>query len=192
MRRSWNMQIKAANSCSRPFMAVSFSRNSFNLDLHRLMPIELPFRPSRRNNSALRDPAPPAWSDAQRRTIFALSTPPGKAAVAVVRISGPDALQVWKSSVQTRGHNGHVVPEPLKMKRCHIVDPNNGEILDDGLAVFFKGVPGISFQRITKLTLLSPVRSKVVHNRRCARAAHPFWTCNRVVCPCDALPPSIL
>ena len=82
-------------------------------------------------------------SDAQRRTIYALSTPPGKAGVAVVRISGPDALRVWRAMVKTRGEGKGKArerdPEPWKMHRCSVVHPESGEALDDGLAVFFKG-----------------------------------------------------
>ena len=39
-------------------------------------------------------------SDAQRRTIYALSTPPGRSGVAVIRVSGPDALGVWQRMVR--------------------------------------------------------------------------------------------
>jgi hypothetical protein len=77
----------------------------------------------------------PVLSDAQRPTIYALSTPPGKAGVAVIRVSGPAALDVWSQLVKCRKR----LPEPWKMDRCQIVQPETGEILDDGLAVFFKG-----------------------------------------------------
>jgi tRNA modification GTPase len=77
-------------------------------------------------------------TDAQRETIFALSTPRGKAGVAVIRISGPDALSAWKSLVKRRLDH-FVSPEPWKMQRCKIIHPENGEALDDGLAVYFKG-----------------------------------------------------
>lgn len=84
-------------------------------------------------------------SDAQRRTIYALSTPPGKAGVAVIRVSGPDALEVWRGLVKTRGEGKGKAkagePEPWKMHRCEVVHPGSGEVLDDGLAVFFKGEP---------------------------------------------------
>lgn len=83
-------------------------------------------------------------SDAQRRTIYALSTPPGKAGVGVIRISGPDALEAWRGmvrtrSVETKGKARECEPEPWKLHRCRIVHPHSGELLDDGLAVFFKG-----------------------------------------------------
>lgn len=88
----------------------------------------------------------PVLSDAQRRTIYALSTPPGKAGVAVIRVSGPDALDVWRgmvkpysTSIKHKARNVREDPEPWKMERCRITHPRTEEILDDGLAVFFKG-----------------------------------------------------
>ena len=85
-------------------------------------------------------------SDAQRRTIFALSTPPGKAGIAVIRVSGPDVLGVWQKLVHTpssdsrKGKARATEPDPWKMHRCRVVHPQSRETLDDGLAVFFKGV----------------------------------------------------
>lgn len=85
-------------------------------------------------------------SDAQRRTIYALSTPPGKAGVAVIRVSGPNALDVWQgvvdatSLISRKGKAQATEPEPWKMHRCKIIHPQSREVLDDGLAVFFKGM----------------------------------------------------
>ena len=81
-----------------------------------------------------------ALSDAQRRTIYALSTPPGKAGVAVVRISGPDVLEVWQKMIKpySSPKNKKNHPEPWKLERCRITDPWTNESLDDGLVVFFK------------------------------------------------------
>ncbi|KAF5388251.1 hypothetical protein D9615_000021 [Tricholomella constricta] len=94
-------------------------------------------------------------SDAQRRTIYALSTPPGIAGVAVVRISGPDALLVWKSMVRTYKAN-ETLPEPWKMERCRIVQPNNdAEQLDDGLAVYFRGPRSFTTEDVVELHLHS-------------------------------------
>lgn len=76
-------------------------------------------------------------SDAQRRTIYALSTPPGKAGIAVIRISGPDALDVWQRV--TRRNKSGAVPTPWMFQRRHVVDPETEERLDDSLTVFFKG-----------------------------------------------------
>lgn len=82
----------------------------------------------------------------EKKTVYALSTPPGRAGVAVIRISGPNALDVYHSMVNTSS-NAHpeckrrsVVPKPWHLQRCSILDAESRETLDDGLAVFFKGI----------------------------------------------------
>lgn len=109
-------------------------------------------------------------SDAQRRTIFALSTPPGKAGVAIIRVSGPDALNVWNSVVRpvrgkrqantehkTTSTNAtkNTIPTPWKMERCEIVKPGSGELIDDGLAVFFKGPRSFTTEDVVELHIHS-------------------------------------
>ncbi|KAJ4000575.1 hypothetical protein F5050DRAFT_1562760 [Lentinula boryana] len=91
-------------------------------------------------------------SDAQRKTIYALSTPMGKAGVAVIRISGPDALKVWNSVVQTTSKRP---PEPWKLQRCKIVHPGRQEVLDDGLAVFFKSPKSFTTEDVLELHIHS-------------------------------------
>ncbi len=106
-------------------------------------------------------------SDAQRKTIYALSTAPAKSGVAVIRVSGTDALHVWRRMVRTtrathvdedqddkctrgsdreHGRNNETRPQQLppeawKLQRCHVIDPQTSELLDDALAVFFRGAP---------------------------------------------------
>lgn len=75
-------------------------------------------------------------SESQKKTIYALSTPKGKGGVGVIRISGPQSLDAWRSVVKS----GRQDPEPWKMNRCKIVHPlRKDDVLDDGMAVFFKG-----------------------------------------------------
>jgi len=105
-------------------------------------------------------------SDAQRTTIYALSTAPAKSGVAIIRVSGPDALHVWQGMVRStrtahtnqneharthepnrdrvRNHeirSQQLLPETWKLQRCHVVDPQTSELLDDALAVYFRGAP---------------------------------------------------
>ncbi|KAI0751256.1 tRNA modification GTPase TrmE [Daedaleopsis nitida] len=95
------------------------------------------------------------YSDAQRRTIYALSTPPGKAGVAVIRISGPEAMDVCRGMVKPqgsgKGKGREYDPEPWKMHRCSVVHPRTEEILDDGLAVFFKGPKSFTAEDVLEL-----------------------------------------
>ena len=79
-------------------------------------------------------------TNAQRQTIYALSTPPGKGGVAIVRVSGPDALTVWKRMVRSHHPTKPICdPTPWRMQRCRIVNPENESLIDDGLGVYFKG-----------------------------------------------------
>ena len=79
-------------------------------------------------------------TNAQRQTIYALSTPPGKGGVAIFRVSGPDALTVWKRMVRFHHPTKPICdPTPWRVRRCRIVNPENESLIDDGLAVYFKG-----------------------------------------------------
>jgi tRNA modification GTPase len=94
-------------------------------------------------------------SDGQKQTIYALSTPPGKGGVAVIRVSGPEALEVWRRMV--RPLRTKPQPAPWKLERCKIVDPEEpNEVLDDGLSVFFQGRPRIFSMGRTRLSSYPP------------------------------------
>ncbi|KZT12620.1 tRNA modification GTPase TrmE [Laetiporus sulphureus 93-53] len=104
-------------------------------------------------------------------TIYALSTPPGRAGVAVIRISGPDVLKVWKGMVRTtaggakKGKQREQEPESWKMHRCRVVDPISGNLLDDGLVVFFKAPKSFTTENVLELHIHSgrAVISSVLH-----------------------------
>lgn len=85
-------------------------------------------------------------SPSQNETIYALSTPPGKGGVAVVRVSGPEAEAVWRRVVRpvssTKQTLSKRMPRSRLMHRCCVVEidtDGSEETLDDGLAVFFQG-----------------------------------------------------
>lgn len=99
-------------------------------------------------------------SDTQRSTIYALSTPPGKAGVAVIRISGPDALNIWRAMVchgssASKGKRSTREPIPWKMYKCGIVHPASGDSLDDGLAVYFKAPRSFTTEDVVELHIHS-------------------------------------
>ena len=81
----------------------------------------------------------------EKKTIYALSTPPGRGGIGVIRVSGPDALNVYSqmvrvgTGVSVKGKQKEVVPEPWRMRRCSIVHPESQDVLDEGMAVFFQG-----------------------------------------------------
>lgn len=86
----------------------------------------------------------PAPSDAQRHTIYALSTPPGKGGIAVVRVSGPHAVQVYQSITRSTAHSSprfkpKRVPRSWAAEYREIVDPITDDKLDDAVVLFFQG-----------------------------------------------------
>lgn len=70
-------------------------------------------------------------------TIAALSTPPGRGAVCVVRISGPAALDALKRICRPVGKRW-IADAPRVAVRATIVDGEDGPV-DDGLVLFFPG-----------------------------------------------------
>ncbi len=76
--------------------------------------------------------SPEAGSD----TVCAISTPPGRGGIGIIRVSGPDAEKLLMRIFRP------VRKGPLEDHRLtygHIVDPVSGAVVDEVLAVFMKG-----------------------------------------------------
>ena len=67
-----------------------------------------------------------------RRTIFALASGLGKAAIAVIRVSGPDAAQAIEALAGQ-------LPHPRQASFRKIIDPCDRKIIDSGLVLWFPG-----------------------------------------------------
>lgn len=65
-------------------------------------------------------------------TIFALGTGAGRAAIAIIRISGPGAGEAVKALAGK-------LPPPRQASFAILRDPKTGEMLDRGIALFFPG-----------------------------------------------------
>jgi tRNA modification GTPase len=63
-------------------------------------------------------------------TIFACATAPGWAGIAVIRISGPRAPEVLQAL-------GIRTPPPRRLSRARFRDPENQDLIDDGLVALF-------------------------------------------------------
>jgi len=74
-------------------------------------------------------------SSASTDTVFALSTAPGRSALAVIRVTGPKAL----SAVQAFCPSLNSLPTPRSATLRTIRDPRTGEELDQGLVLTFQG-----------------------------------------------------
>ena len=65
-------------------------------------------------------------------SIVALSTPPGRSGIGVIRISGPQSLPILERLAGKQSY------EPNKLTLRKLVDPSSSEILDEALVCFFK------------------------------------------------------
>ncbi|MBP2293883.1 tRNA uridine-5-carboxymethylaminomethyl(34) synthesis GTPase MnmE [Azospirillum rugosum] len=80
-------------------------------------------------------------------TIFALATAPGRAGVAVVRVSGPasgDALAALTAKA---------LPRPREATLVKLRDPTSGEVLDDALVLYFIAPRSFTGEDVVELHL---------------------------------------
>ncbi|HEV2550431.1 MAG TPA: tRNA uridine-5-carboxymethylaminomethyl(34) synthesis GTPase MnmE [Stellaceae bacterium] len=77
-------------------------------------------------------------------TIFALASAPGRAGVAVMRLSGPAA---GTALAQLAG----ALPSPRRAARRRFADPRTGEAIDDGLALFFPAPNSFTGEDVAEL-----------------------------------------
>jgi tRNA modification GTPase len=77
-------------------------------------------------------------------TIFAPATAAGRAAIAILRISGPDCARAV-SRVAGK------LPQPRVATRRHFIDPATGEQLDEGLVLWFPGPHSATGEDVAEL-----------------------------------------
>ena len=85
-------------------------------------------------------------SDNSQDTIFALSSGPPPAAIAVVRVSGPGARFALETMLGR-------VPEPRRAVLARVRDPQSGEVIDAGLALWFPGPQSETGEDVAELQL---------------------------------------
>ncbi|HZS83121.1 MAG TPA: tRNA uridine-5-carboxymethylaminomethyl(34) synthesis GTPase MnmE [Stellaceae bacterium] len=79
-------------------------------------------------------------------TIFAPATAPGRAALAIIRVSGPAAGEALRALAGS-------VPPPRRARRARFRDPRTGEPIDDGLALFFPAPASATGEDVAELHL---------------------------------------
>ena len=79
-------------------------------------------------------------------TIFALASAPGRAGVAVVRVSGPGAVAALRDMTGKAPVHRHVAHARFR-------DPQNGEIIDDGIALYFTAPNSFTGEDVVELQL---------------------------------------
>jgi len=77
-------------------------------------------------------------------TIFALASAPGRAGIAVIRISGDKAEKAL-------GRLGCTTPKPRTATRAKLNDPTSKELLDDGLVLWFPGPRSFTGEDVAEL-----------------------------------------
>lgn len=80
-------------------------------------------------------------------TIFALATAPGRAGVAVVRVSGPASGQALCALT------GKALPSPREATLTKLRDPKTGEVLDDALVLSFTAPRSFTGEDVVELHL---------------------------------------
>jgi len=85
-------------------------------------------------------------SEALPETIYAPATAPGRAAIAIIRISGPEAAPALCTLA------GELPPARMA-RHVRLRDPDSGEQLDDGLALWFPRPASVTGEDVAELHL---------------------------------------
>jgi tRNA modification GTPase len=83
----------------------------------------------------------------QEDTIVALSTPPGRGAIGIIRLSGPNALPILRHLIAADSFS----PQPNVLTLRWLLDPKTGQQLDQGLVCFFKGPNSFTGEDVVEL-----------------------------------------
>jgi tRNA modification GTPase len=81
-------------------------------------------------------------------TIVALSTPPGRSGIGVIRLSGAGTLQLTRSVL----HDPDFEPEPNRVTLKAIFDPETREVIDRALVTFFKSPHSYTGEDVVELS----------------------------------------
>lgn len=81
-------------------------------------------------------------------TIVALSTPPGRSGIGVIRLSGESALALTRSLLFDTGFD----PEPNRVTLRAIIDPDTREVIDRALVTFFEAPHSYTGEDVVELS----------------------------------------
>ena len=80
-------------------------------------------------------------------TIVALSTPPGRSGIGVIRISGPNSLDILRTLVASESFK----PQPNLLNLRSLIDPSTGDTLDQALVCYFKAPHSFTGEDLVEL-----------------------------------------
>jgi tRNA modification GTPase len=84
-------------------------------------------------------------------TIVALSTPRGYSGIGVIRLSGPDAVEILRKVFRAEGAQSEL-PDRVAVYG-KLIDVQTGKVLDDGLALVMKGPRSFTGEDVVELNL---------------------------------------
>src|SRR5262245_53369773 len=82
-------------------------------------------------------------------TIAAISTPPGRGGIGIVRISGPTSLQIGTSFFRSQSTDQ---PQPNRAQFGRLVEPDNGEFLDEVILTYFKAPHSYTGEELVEIS----------------------------------------
>jgi len=108
-------------------------------------------------------------------TIAAISTPPGRGGIGVVRISGPDSLKIATALFHLEAASELDVPNRAQFGR--MIDPASGELVDEAILTYFKAPRSYTGEDVIEISCHgSPIilgRALQLAIERGARVAEP-------------------
>ena len=81
-----------------------------------------------------------------QETIVAVSTPPGRGGIGIVRLSGPHALDIGTGLVRLRG-----TPEHARARLAVIPDPDTGATIDEAVVTYFAAPRSYSGENLVEI-----------------------------------------
>ena len=81
-------------------------------------------------------------------TIVAISTPPGRGGIGIVRLSGPESLSLTRKLLQKPDFQ----PEPNRVSLHRLYDPQTGEELDRALITYFRAPRSFTGEDVVELS----------------------------------------
>ena len=83
-------------------------------------------------------------------TITAISTPPGRGGIGVVRLSGPRALELASAIFHSESHTSLNAPGRVQFGR--VIDPAANEAIDQALMTYFKAPRSYTGEDVVELS----------------------------------------
>jgi tRNA modification GTPase len=81
-------------------------------------------------------------------TIVALSTPPGRSGIGVIRLSGPQSLQITRELLRKE----QFAPEANRVTLQAIIDPESDEVIDRALVTYFQAPHSFTGEDVVELS----------------------------------------